>query len=62
MCEICLKLTIKTPERALILSPLKSSETGDFLVILGEIETDIVLVSLLLTLNRFHKVFWGFHC
>ena len=35
MCEICLKLTIKTSER------------------------DAILVSLLLTLNRFHTLCFG---
>ena len=38
-CEICSKLTIKTPE-----------------------QNDVILVSLLLTLNRFHKLFWCLHC
>ena len=38
-CEICSKLTIKTPERR-----------------------QWFLVSLLLTLNRFHILFWHYHC
>ena len=39
-CDLCSKLTIKTPEDAI----------------------GIVLVSLLLTLNIFHTLFWCFYC
>ena len=42
MCEICLKVTIKAPERR------QWRHTG--------------LVSLLLTLNRLHTLFWCCHC
>ena len=40
MCDICSKLTIKTPEHV----------------------NDVVLVSLVWTLTRFHILFWCIHC
>ena len=40
MCEICSKLTIKTPNDV----------------------SDVVLVSLMLSLNSFHAFFWCFYC
>ena len=40
MCEMCLKLTIKTKNDVI----------------------NLVLVSSLLTLNRFQTMFWCFHC
>ena len=55
LCEICSKLTIKTPE------PRHWCRSGDFIVNFEQI-LQIVLVFLLLTLNRFHKLFWRFYC
>ena len=46
MCEICSKLTIKTPERR------QSRRSGAFIVNF-ELISHIVLVFLLLTLNKY---------
>ena len=51
MPEICLKLTVKTPERR------RSCRSGVLLLTLDIFHTDVILVLLLLTLNVFHTFF-----
>ena len=46
MCKICSKLTMKTPEWLNVQKNVN----------------DVFLVSLMLTLNRFHILIWFFHC
>ena len=63
MCEICSMLTIKTPEQChgeVLLQPATLLKVTLFY--------DVVLMSLLLTFNRFHKLpcfntlLWCSHC
>ena len=52
-CEICSKLTIKTPNQ---IQWLWTNLQDIFKV------SEVVLVFSMLTLNRFDKLFWCFHC
>lgn len=49
---------MKTPEQYVIRNNLIQ-----YVILELEIKTsDVVLVPLLLTLRRFHRLFWYFHC
>ena len=68
-CEICSKQlnAIKTLQLCPLVffyAPWKHQKARDFLMFSGSIErpVDVVLVSLLLTSNRFHSRFSYFHC
>ena len=53
----CSKLTMETLEQC-----VKSLQSWQLRHQNDVKEVDVVLVSLVLTLNRFHPVFWVFHC
>ena len=57
-CKICLKLTIKTPERRQIasVSVTESAENCGFIWSHLLKQSGVVLVSLLITLNIFHTL------
>ena len=55
ICEICSKLTINTPRQRHKDTGVTSSTSFWYL-------HDVVLMSLLLTLNRFYILFWRFCC
>ena len=59
-CEICSKLTLKTPKRHHSNTPLKTSESLWFPDVFKGYGNSVVLVSLLLTSNIFHIFRWTY--
>ena len=64
MCEIFSKLWIHTVRNVVFLYPLPTSENLWLFDIFKRCKKDhdAVLVSILLTLDKFHTLFWRFHC
>ena len=58
MCEVCPKKAKKDARN----NSIDSFLFFVFLTFFEGIEIEVVTLPLLLTLNRFHKFFWCFHC